>query len=151
MSDVTTALIGAVAGLVGSIPGTLLTHHLASRREVNLNRIRRQRLNELLEDPKWEWRRMNTLASAIGCDEATTSALLLEIGALPSTSETDMWSLEGRGGVATAPPADGEPGSRHARDVTSSKDEAAPMGRPSLLVRVAGLHYASIRRQEWNL
>ena len=93
MSELTTALIGAVAGAIGSIPGALLTHYITNRREGRLNRIRRDRLRVLLDDPRWQWRKMNTLCDSIGCSEATTARLLLEIGAVRSTCERDLWSL----------------------------------------------------------
>jgi hypothetical protein len=94
MSDqITVAVIGLIAGLAGSIPGTVLTHHLTTRRETKLDRVRRRRLRALLEDSRWKWRSMDTLRAAVGCDEATTSALLLEIGASRSMETRDMWTL----------------------------------------------------------
>jgi hypothetical protein len=93
MSDVTTALIGAASGALASIPATLLTHFLANRRTARLNRIKRKRLKALLEDPRWTWRKMETLANAVGSEPETTAMLLLEIGAQRSTGDRDLWTL----------------------------------------------------------
>jgi len=51
-------------------------------------------LLELLKDPKYKWRKFQTLMNAIDAEEQTTRNLLLSIGARCSTSGKPVWGLE---------------------------------------------------------
>jgi hypothetical protein len=96
MDEGTAAIVGAVAGGVLTLLGNWLSHYLQTHRTVSLDKIRRERLTQLLNAPKYKWRSMDMLASAIGADEETTAALLLEIGARASMAGSDSWGLISR-------------------------------------------------------
>jgi len=48
----------------------------------------------MLSNPKWEWRTIEVLETAIGEDEKTTVDLLLEIGARRSEGDRNIWTLQ---------------------------------------------------------
>jgi hypothetical protein len=56
--------------------------------------IRKDRLRKMLSNPKWEWRTIEVLETAIGEDEKTTVDLLLEIGARRSEGDRNIWTLQ---------------------------------------------------------
>ena len=69
---------------MGTLGSTALKHFLENRRSTGLDKIRKERLIKMLSGEKFKWRSMENLSSAIGGDEETTAALLLEIGARKS-------------------------------------------------------------------
>jgi hypothetical protein len=60
------------------------------------DRKRKERLTEMLSDPRFEFRRLSALTDAIGADEDTAKRLLVEIGARPSerADSSYMWTLK---------------------------------------------------------
>ena len=89
--------IGGTIGLAGTLGSTALKHFLETRRSAKLNKIRKERLIKMLSGEKYTWRSIENLCSAIGADEETTGALLLEIGARKSMSKgKDNWALISR-------------------------------------------------------
>ena len=89
--------IGGVIGLVGTFGSAILKHFLDTKRSNALDHIRRDRLKQLLSSQKFTWRSMANLSSAIGADEETTAALLLEIEARKSMAAgKDTWALVSR-------------------------------------------------------
>ena len=90
-------IVGGLIGLAGSLGSTFLQHYLQTKRSNTLDDIRRDRLKRLLAGPKFTWRSMATLSSAIGADEETTAALLLEIEARKSMADGKAtWALISR-------------------------------------------------------
>jgi len=82
---------------VGTLGSTALKHFLETRRSAGLDKIRKEHLLKMLSGEKFTWRSMENLCSAIGEDEETTAALLLEIGARKSQSKgKDNWALISR-------------------------------------------------------
>jgi hypothetical protein len=90
-------LIGGTVGLIGTLGSTALNHYLNTKKAVALNKMRKERLNHLLSGPKYTWRSMEDLCSAVGADEETTAMLLLEIGARQSMAKgRNNWALISR-------------------------------------------------------
>jgi hypothetical protein len=90
-------LIGGAIGVVGTLGSAVLKHYLETKREVALDRVRKERLTQMLSGANYVWRSMENLASAIGADEETTAALLLEIGARQSMAKgRNNWALTSR-------------------------------------------------------
>jgi hypothetical protein len=55
---------------------------------------RKQRLRDMLTDPRFGFgRTIGRLAAGIGADVETTQGLLVEIGARPSETNADLWTL----------------------------------------------------------
>lgn len=50
----------------------------------------------MLNDKRFEWRKLETLAHVIGADENETMSLLLELGARASEDGEKLWSLISR-------------------------------------------------------
>jgi len=89
-------LFGGVIGVAGSMGSTWLAHHLETSDAKALDAIRKNRLRQMLSG-KFTWRSLETLADAIGADEDTTAALLLEIEARRSMAQgKDSWGLISR-------------------------------------------------------
>jgi hypothetical protein len=64
--------------------------------------VRRKRiLRSMLKDPTFEWRKLDTLARAIGAPEEKTRELLIDIGARAATSSgAELWALTSEVGAA---------------------------------------------------
>ena len=57
----------------------------------------------MLEDPRFEWRSIDTLARAVGTPEAKARDLLISIGARASTEgSSEVWGLTSRVGSSGA-------------------------------------------------
>ena len=90
-------ILGAVVGGAASIAATWLSDTLRNRQANKLSTIRKQRLLQLLSGEKFVWRSLGVLSDAIGADDETTAALLLEIGARRSMADgRDSWALISR-------------------------------------------------------
>jgi hypothetical protein len=50
----------------------------------------------MLQNPDYDWRKLDTLMHVIGADEQTTKRLLLEIGARASEDGQPLWGLISR-------------------------------------------------------
>lgn len=90
------AIIGAVVGALASLGATWLAHWLSTRSERALDDKRRERLKAMLSGDKYEWRSLDTLASAIGADHLKTASLLIDIDARASATNSGNWALISR-------------------------------------------------------
>jgi hypothetical protein len=92
------AIIGFVGVAVGAligVGGTLLLHWLQSRPKRALDKQRASLLIAMLEDDRFpnRWRHISTLARVIGASDATTTRLLISVGARGSEKNDGMWGL----------------------------------------------------------
>ena len=96
MCEFLAGLIGVLAG--GTVSGCTiwLKYHLDSKKQENLDSLRKETLLHILENPPpgKEWRRLETLARVIGADYQTTTRLLVELGARGSEKENEVWTLK---------------------------------------------------------
>jgi hypothetical protein len=76
------AAIGTVKGFFKSISDWWHERHC------------KQCLREMLMDPRFEFRTMQRLADRIGMDNEKTRRLLVAIGARPSATNADLWTLK---------------------------------------------------------
>ena len=91
------ALLGALVGSATSIATTWLGDYLRRKPAKKLAQRRKERLLQLLSGEKYTWRSLGMLCDAIGADEETTIALLLEIDARGSmTGGKPAWALVSR-------------------------------------------------------
>jgi hypothetical protein len=105
------AAVGGIISLVGTLSATALRHYLRTRTTLALDKLRKERLKQMLSTPKYTWRSMENLASAIGADEETTAELLLQIGARKSMANRDNWALISRSPFPDDPPSNVKDGS----------------------------------------
>jgi hypothetical protein len=78
-------LLGKLFGSVKELPG------------LRRDQKRKATLRDLLEDPKFRWRRIGTLARAVGASEERTRDLLVSIGARASVAGgEEVWGLRSR-------------------------------------------------------
>lgn len=98
MSEFWSGLFGVVIGAAVSYGGVWLRHHLDAKEQIKFDVIRKKDLRHMLENPppKKEWRKIETLSRVIGADYATTTRLLVEIGARGSEIENDVWALKSK-------------------------------------------------------
>ncbi len=100
MPEQTTTCFAATLGLIGVIVGAIITGILKiieewfkQRAEKMKDEPRRQLLKKMLQDRRYEWRKVDTLSHVIGSDPETTKRLLIEIGARASENGRDLWGL----------------------------------------------------------
>jgi hypothetical protein len=86
-------LIGVVVGSIISVVGTLLLHCLQEKAKAKSDEPRKNLLREMLRDPRFDWRSLETLSHVIGADEATTKKLLIQVGARASEDGKGVWGL----------------------------------------------------------
>jgi len=84
-----------VAGPAVGGEGSGIGHAATSHSEGD---SRKDKLTELLNDPKYRFRKIGTLADAIGEDEDTTVELLESIGARQERDNEELWGLTSRVG-----------------------------------------------------
>ena len=86
-------LLGALIGAAAAIWGIHITHKLENQRRDKIDEPRRQLLRQMLDDPKYEWREMETLSNVIGASREDTARLLIEICARRSerSDGEDVW------------------------------------------------------------
>jgi predicted acylesterase/phospholipase RssA len=90
-------VIGTLLGaIVGSLSTVLFTEYLKSRRADRLDAARQDLLTRMLQDKRFSWRKLETLAHVIGADENTAKRLLLEVGARASEDGSETWGLISR-------------------------------------------------------
>jgi hypothetical protein len=90
-------IVGGLIGTFSTLAATVLKHHLETKRATSFAAVRKKRLMNLLFGPKFVWRSMSMLSSAIGADEETTASLLLEIEARRSLVDgSEDWALISR-------------------------------------------------------
>jgi hypothetical protein len=85
MASVLTALIVGLGGGVG---------FMEMFRRYRLAQFRKKILIDALQDEKYDWRTLATLAHKIAADQTTTQELLIEIGARPSENGKDIWTIK---------------------------------------------------------
>jgi hypothetical protein len=84
--------MGALFGLVEK-----LFEAARSLPAVRRDMKRKGTLRKLLDDPKFRWRSITTLARSIGASEDATRELLVSIGARASVGQgEEMWGLRSR-------------------------------------------------------
>lgn len=86
-------VVGAVIGSVATIAAQWLSHHLQQCAAVKRDKPRKHILLKMLQSPKYQWRKFETLMHVIGADEETTKRLLLEVGARASEDGQPLWGL----------------------------------------------------------
>ena len=100
MTEATTiALIGLGGVVIGAffqICANVVAHQLQQRAKDQMDKPRKDLLLSLLKNPKYTWRRFDTLMHVIGADEETTKRLLLEVGARGSEDGQNLWGLINR-------------------------------------------------------
>jgi phosphopantetheine adenylyltransferase len=82
-------------GAIKDISDTFLSWY----REIksgSLNDARRKRLREMLEDKRFKWRKLQTLADAIGATPKETRELLVQLKCRPQEDNPDYWGLIAR-------------------------------------------------------
>lgn len=87
---------GAVVGSVATMAGSILLHLMKERATSKRDEPRKKLLLEMLENPEYQWRKLETLMHVIGADEKTTKNLLLVVGARASEDGQPMWGLTKR-------------------------------------------------------
>ena len=69
----------------------------------------KKRLKDMLSNPRFGFgRRIEQLEAGIGADRETTKRLLLAIGARPSETDPDLWTLEPPPSRAPSTPLSGK-------------------------------------------
>jgi len=86
-------VIGAVIGSTATVATQWLSHRLTERTATEREKPRKNLLLEMLQSPKYPWRKLETLMHVIGSDEETTKRLLLEVGARASEDGQPLWGL----------------------------------------------------------
>lgn len=90
-------LLGASIGFLSGPISAWFGDYLRYRRSDKANRLRRERLNKILMNPRRKFREVEELATMIGAEEDLTKRLLLEIGARPLlTRGSTKWALISR-------------------------------------------------------
>ena len=86
------SMIGAAAALVGFIVQDAIAERRAKRRDAP----RRKMIRQMLENPAYEWRELETISRVIGTDRAEATRLLIAEGARGSEDGNDVWALVSR-------------------------------------------------------
>jgi len=104
-SEAWVGVIGALVGGLITLAGTLLTHHLQSRKQSRIDAARKKLLKTTLQGAGGAgWMSIGTLAQIVGADLEATRALLIEIDARGSMkTDKEMWSLISRNPLPTSP------------------------------------------------
>ena len=98
------ALVAAGSALAGSIVGTIgqiVSAYYQEKRERKKDEPRRKLLCAMLKDPRYDWRKLDTLRHVIGTDPETAKRLLLEVDARASENGRDVWALVSRQPLGT--------------------------------------------------
>ena len=90
------SVIGVIVGGALTVGGNVLLYRIQNGRADRLAEIRRERLRGMLNGDKSVWRSINALCAAVGADEPTTTALLIEIDARASMKGGKVWALVSR-------------------------------------------------------
>ena len=106
MGEMGTILIGGLAGGALGCITALLSTYIGPRKleewkekrdEVRIHGPRKRLLLQLLEDEKYDWRYLTTLARTTGMKHDECRRLLVEIGARGSLGDrSEMWALISR-------------------------------------------------------
>lgn len=110
MSDVAiVSLIGILGTLFASFGSIWLKDYLDRKRTSPADKAAKGLIQKLLEEDRFGWRTVDTLANVVGTDEATVRRLLLEIGARGSMKDGRLWGLLSRNPLTKDPLGD-DPG-----------------------------------------
>lgn len=91
--------IGVIAGAVITILGQLAIEYFKNRKLNKLDKSRMKLLKIMLNDPKYNWRDIDSLSSVIGATKSKTRDLLIRIGARGSVKNflhDETWGLISR-------------------------------------------------------
>lgn len=93
MCEALLGFLGALVGAFAAISGIYIAHRLEDQRRDRVDEPRRSLLRQMLDDPKHEWRKMETLSNVIGASRGDTARLLIEIGARRNEKSDgeDVW------------------------------------------------------------
>jgi hypothetical protein len=88
-------LIGVIVGAVIGVVGTITLHFIQSRTKRLLDQKRTDLLVKMLDDSRFpqKWRNLSTLARVTGASEASTTRLLVMLGARGSENDDGLWGL----------------------------------------------------------
>ncbi len=86
-------LAGVVIGCVATIVGNALLFWLKECSSAKREEPRKKLLLQMLENPRYQWRHIETLMHVIGTDEEATKNLLLTIDARASEDGKPLWGL----------------------------------------------------------
>ena len=89
-------MAGVVVGALINALAACVTLRLQREQQAKLDKSRQKLLKTMLHDPKFNWRKLETLKHVIGADEATTIRLLLSLDARASENGQDLWGLISR-------------------------------------------------------
>lgn len=92
--------------LSASLGAVWLNDYLARHRKNTADEAAKKLLKSLLEDDRFGWRTIDTLANVVGTDESTVRRLLLEIGARGSMKDGRLWGLVSRYPITKDSPGD---------------------------------------------
>ena len=94
MGEVLLGIFGVAVGAVGQFIIEHFRHKRETKAQRDLDDKRKVLLQQALENPPpgSEWRELTTLSRIIGADFATTTRLLIELGARGSEAEKDVWA-----------------------------------------------------------
>ena len=88
--------LGVIAGSIITIVGNISIECLRNKHQKTIDAQRQQLLKEMLEDSRFEWRKLSTLSSVIGCSEEDTKTHLIAIKARGSEKNDAKWGLLSR-------------------------------------------------------
>ena len=63
-------------------------------RQTLIDKKRQKLLGQMLANPDWDKRNIETMAAVIGTNEEEAARLLIELGARGSESGSGMWTLD---------------------------------------------------------
>lgn len=95
-SDAAIGFIGVIVGGLIGVGGQIATHFITTRQATKDDKAQMELLKEMLDDPKHDWRYLSTLSRVIGADDATTTRLLIRLGARGSTSGEAAWAWKSK-------------------------------------------------------
>jgi hypothetical protein len=96
MSDFWQGIIGVVVGSGTMLLVNWCQHKWQTSEQRKLDEKRKAMLSTMLMSGDHNWRKLETLSRVIGADYATTTRLLIELGARGSESEREVWALQSR-------------------------------------------------------
>ena len=88
------SVLGGVASGLGALFVIWFRHLIMTGRQTLIDRKRQELLGQMLRNPKWEKRNIETLSAVIGANEEETARLLIELGARGSESGSGNWTLD---------------------------------------------------------
>lgn len=92
----TIAAIGVFVGALTNVLGSLLLEWHRGKESKKSDKLRQKILKKMLEDPRFEWRKLSTLAAVVGCTEEQAKDHLVAISARGSETNEGQWGLISR-------------------------------------------------------